>query len=617
MAGLIEDYALIGDCETAALVGRDGSIDWLCWPRFDSDACFAALLGAPEQGRWRIGPAEPDVQTTRRYLPETLVLETLVKAKTGVARVLDFMPLRGRASDLVRLVEGLEGQVAFDMELRLRFGYGATVPWVVRHEDGALEAIAGPDRVILRSDVEIHGRDLTTVARFEVAAGETRHFVLSYSPSIDAPPPPIRPREALEATLAYWAGWSAGSDVQGGYAPVMRRSLITLKALTHAPSGGIVAAPTTSLPEQFGGTRNWDYRYCWIRDATLTLLALMNAGHYDEARAWTEWLHRSVAGRPQDLQIMYGLGGERRLMEWTADWLPGYGGARPVRIGNAAHQQLQLDVYGELMDAFHQARLGGLAGVDIWAVQQEIMKHLAAVWREPDEGIWESRGGRRQFTFSKVMAWVAADRAVKGVELFDLPGPVESWRALRQAVAEEVSVQGFNPQTGGFQRAYDDPTADASLLLLADLGFLEPDDPRFAATVAVVERDLMTDAGLVLRYDTRRTDDGLPPGEGAFLPCSFWLANAYVTLGRRAEAEALFQRLLGYSNDLGLLAEEYDPVQDRLAGNFPQAFSHVALLSTALNLSHRLKPSAQRPGRRTPQSLGPPGSAAHPGRSAE
>lgn len=594
MTSLIEDYGLIGDCETAALVGRDGSVDWLCWPRFDSDACFAALLGSDENGCWRLSPASAVTKVTRRYLAQTLILETRFETATGVATLTDFMPPRGRASDLVRLVDCVSGAVPFEMLLVLRFGFGAITPWVSRDVDGALRAVAGPDQVILRTEAPLRGEGLTTVSRFTLTAGERRSFVLSYGASHLPPPPAIDPDAALAAAITFWRAWAQRSEVDGPYREQMQRALLTLKALTYAPTGGLVAAPTTSLPERFGGARNWDYRYCWIRDATLTLLALMNAGHFEEARAWTDWLHRAVAGSPQDLQIMYGLAGERRLFEWRADWLAGYEGALPVRIGNAAHSQFQLDVYGELMDAFHQARRGGLAGAEIWPVQQAIMGYLAKVWREPDEGIWETRGGRRQFTFSKVMAWVAADRAVKSVEMFDLPGPLEAWRALRADIHADVCAKAFNPRTGGFQRAYDDPGADASLLLLAELGFLAADDPRFAATVAAVEAELVTVEGFVLRYDSHQVDDGLPPGEATFLPCSFWLANAYVILGRRAEAQALFQRLLGVCNDLGLLAEEYDTQAKRQAGNFPQAFSQVGLLSTALNLSHRLKPSLQR-----------------------
>ena len=606
MAARIEDYALIGDCETAALVSLDGSIDWLCWPRFDSNACFAALLGDEGNGRWRIAPDGPVRRATRRYLPDTLILETTIETETGVVTVTDFMPPRGQASDLVRLVEGQSGEVAMHMELVLRFDYGSVTPWVVRGEDDSLLAVAGPDLVALRTTVELKGRDMTTVGDFTVMAGETVPFVLSYAASHLAPPKAIDPQAALKAACDFWAEWSAGSTIEKGpYAEALQRSLITLKALTYAPTGGIVAAPTTSLPEQFGGERNWDYRFCWIRDATLALLALMNAGHYEEAKAWSSWLHRAVAGNPQDMQIMYGLAGERRLLEWEVDWLAGYEGSKPVRVGNAAHTQFQIDVYGELMDAAHHARVGGLAQEDTWDLQLVIMEHVAKVWMQPDEGIWEVRGGRRQFTFSKVMAWVAMDRAIQDVEMFGFEGPVETWRALRAQIHAEVCANAINPTTGGFQRAYDDPTADASLLLLAEVGFVAPDDPRFAATVGAVERELITPDGLVLRYDSHRVDDGLPPGEGAFLTCSFWLANAYVLLGRRADAMRLFERLLGFRTDLGLLAEEYDATTGRLAGNFPQALSHIGLISTALNLGRDGKPAEQRSGATAKIAPGP------------
>jgi GH15 family glucan-1,4-alpha-glucosidase len=599
--GPIEDYALIGDCESAALVRRDGSIDWLCLPRFDSPACFAALLGDRGNGRWRIAPRDPVRRSARRYRRDTLILETEFETDSGLVTITDFMPPRGNAPDVVRLVEGRRGEVAMAMDLVMRFDYGAIVPWVTRTADGDLQAVAGPDLLVLRTDVPLRGEGLATVSDFTVRAGETATFVLTYGPSYLPPPRAIDPAQALRDTEAYWAEWRRNEDVGGPYAEAISRSLITLKALTHGPTGGIVAAPTTSLPEAFGGSRNWDYRYCWIRDATLLLLALMSAGHLEEARAWTNWLHRAVAGSPRDMQIMYGVTGERRLIEWEAGWLPGYEGSRPVRIGNAAHTQVQLDVYGELMDATHQARLNGLTGEDTWALQCEIMKHVAEIWDQPDEGIWEVRGGRRHFTFSKVMAWVAVDRAVQDAERFSLDGPLEEWRALRRQIHADICTHGFNHETGGFQRAYDDPSADASLLLLAELGFVRADDPRFAATVAAVERELITADGLVLRYDSRRVDDGLPPGEGAFLVCSFWLANAYLLLGRRDEAVALFERLLSFRNDVGLLAEEYDPRRKRLAGNFPQALSHIGLLSTAQNLTQPVQPSQQRQdGARTP-----------------
>jgi GH15 family glucan-1,4-alpha-glucosidase len=596
MAARIEDYALIGDCETAALVCRDGSIDWLCWPRFDSPACFAALVGGRDNGRWRIGPAGPVRRATRRYRPDSLILETEFETDDGVVALIDFMPLRGDTPDVVRLVEGRRGRVRVSMDLVLRFDYGSVVPWVTRAGDGTLSAVAGPDLVVLRTPAPLKGQDLSTVSEFDAVAGETTPFVLSYGPSHLPPPDAIDPRAALADTEAFWTAWRGKAHADGPYAEAVSRSLITLKALTHTPTGGIVAAPTTSLPEQFGGMRNWDYRYCWIRDATLLLLALMSAGHMDEAKAWTDWLHRAVAGSPAAMQIMYGVTGERRLMEWEADWLAGYEGSRPVRIGNAAHRQLQLDVYGELMDATHQARLNGLSGDHVWDLQREIVKHVAEVWTRPDEGIWEVRGPPRHFTFSKIMAWVAVDRAVQDAERFDLPGPIDAWRELRAAIHREVCARALNPRTGGFQRAYDDPTADASLLLIAELGFVAAADPRFAATVAAIERELLTPEGLVLRYDTGRADDGLPPGEGAFLACSFWLANAWLLLGRRDDAVRLFERLLSFRNDVGLLAEEYDPRRQRLAGNFPQALSHIGLLTTALNLTERMRPSEQRSG---------------------
>jgi GH15 family glucan-1,4-alpha-glucosidase len=594
MPSRIEDYALIGDCEIAALVARDGSIDWLCWPRFDSPACFAALLGDEGNGRWRIAPQNTVRKVTRRYLPDTLILETEFETDEGVAALVDFMPPRGKSSHVVRIVEGRSGRVPMALELVLRFDYGTVVPWVSRDEAGGLRAVAGPAQAILRTPVKTEGRGLTTVAEFIAAEGETVPFVLSYGASHLPSPAPLDPAAALRETEAFWRDWRASCTVKGPYAEAVGRSLITLKALTHMPTGGVIAAPTTSLPEASGGERNWDYRYCWIRDATFLLLALMSAGHLEEARAWTAWLHRAVAGSPSAMQIMYGVTGERRLLEWEVSWLAGYGGARPVRIGNAAHSQFQIDVYGELMDATHQARLNGLTDGDTWALQLEIMQHVVKVWNEPDEGIWEVRSGPQHFTFSKIMAWVAVDRAVQDAEKFGLEGPLEEWRTLRDAIHAQVCERGLNRRTGGFQRAYDDANADASLLLIAELGFLAADDPRFVATVAAVERELISADGLVLRYDTRRAEDGLPPGEGAFLPCSFWLVNAYALIGREDDAVALFERLLAFRNDVGLLAEEYDAKAGQLAGNFPQALSHIGLISAALNLTHGAKPSVQR-----------------------
>ncbi|MEK0084827.1 glycoside hydrolase family 15 protein [Benzoatithermus flavus] len=593
----IEDYALIGDCETAALVGRDGSIDWLCWPRFDSGACFAALLGRPEHGRWLVAPADPDAGASRRYLPGTLVLETEFTTEDGSVAVVDFMPLRSRVSDLIRLVIGRRGKVEMRTELILRFDYGSIVPWVSRLEDGALRAVAGPDMTVLRTPVPLRGEDLTTRGSFTVAEGERIPFVLTWAPSHLPPPGAIDPEQALADTEEFWREWSGRCAPAGLWTEAVRRSLITLKALTYAPTGGIVAAPTTSLPEQLGGPRNWDYRLCWLRDATLTLLALMGAGYQEEAKAFRDWLVRAVAGSPAQIQILYGLAGERRLPELELPWLPGYEGSRPVRIGNAAHNQLQLDVFGELMDGLHQARRMGLPGTEAgWGLVRALLAHLEKIWHEPDEGIWEVRGGRQHFTYSKAMAWVAFDRALRIAESFGLDGELDRWRAARTAIHAEVCERGFDPEQGSFVQAYGSKALDASLLLLPQVGFLPPDDPRIRGTVAAIERKLVKD-GFVLRYDTTETEDGLPPGEGAFLACSFWLADAYVLMGRVEEARTLFERLLGLRNDVGLLAEEYDTDARRLVGNFPQAFSHVALVDTAYNLSRAAKPAEQRAGR--------------------
>jgi GH15 family glucan-1,4-alpha-glucosidase len=592
----IEDYALIGDCETAALVGRDGSIDWLCWPRFDSGACFSALLGTPEHGRWLIAPhGDPaEARVTRRYRPGTLILETEFETAEGAVTLTDFMPLRGQASDLVRIVAGRRGRVRMRTELVLRFGYGSIVPWVTRLDDRTLRAVGGPDMVVLHTPTPLHGEGLHTVGDFEVAAGQSLPFYLTYAPSHHPVPDPIDPEAALRDTERFWREWSDRCRDTGEWSEAVRRSLVTLKALTYRPTGGIVAAPTTSLPELIGGPRNWDYRFCWVRDATLTLMALMNAGYYDEAGAWRDWLLRAVAGSPEQMQIMYGIAGERRLSEWEVPWLPGYEDSRPVRIGNAAHAQHQLDIYGEVMDALHQARRGGLAASEPgWAVQRGLLGHVGAVWREPDEGIWEVRGERRHFTHSKVMAWVALDRAVRSVERLGLDGPLEAWRRLRQEIHRDVCRRGFDPGLNSFVQSYGSKQLDASLLLLPVMGFLPPGDPRIRGTVEAIERRLVVD-GLVLRYDSSEADDGLPPGEGAFLACSFWLADAYVMLGRTDDARRLFERLLSLRNDVGLLAEEYDTGSKRQVGNFPQAFSHLALVNTAHNLTRTAKPAEQR-----------------------
>jgi GH15 family glucan-1,4-alpha-glucosidase len=594
MSSSIEDYALICDCEAAALVARDGSIDWLCWPRFDSDACFAALLGTEEHGRWQIAPRADEVRVSRRYLPSTLILETRFECDEGAVTLVDFMPLDATHSNVVRLVIGERGCVTMRTELVIRFGYGAIVPWVTRLDDGTLRAIAGPDMVVLRTPVELNGQNLRTVGEFAVAAGETVPFVLTYAPSHVPPPQPLDPQSMLEATAGFWTEWSKTYRPAGHCSDAVVRSLITLKALTYGPTGGIVAAPTTSLPEHLGGARNWDYRFCWLRDATLTLLALMDAGFSDEAQAWREWLIRAVAGSPEQVQIMYGIAGERRLTEWEVPWLPGYERSTPVRIGNAAYGQLQLDVFGEVMDALHQARRTGLAASESgWALQQAFLTHLERIWTEPDEGIWEVRGPRRHFTYSKVMAWVAFDRAIKSAEQFDLEGPLDRWREIAAAIHADVCRRGFDRELGSFVQSYESKQLDASLLLMPQVGFLPPDDPRVRGTLRAIEQRLLAD-GFVMRYDAAATDDGLPPGEGAFLACSFWLVDAYILQHRTEDARRLFDRLLELRNDVGLLSEEYDPRAGRLVGNFPQAFTHVALINSAFNLSRFGKPVEQR-----------------------
>jgi len=594
MSTPLEQYALIGDCETAALVSAAGSIDWLCWPRFDSGACFAALLGGPEHGRWLITTVEPQARISRRYRDHTLILETCMETSEGAVTLIDFMPPRGRNSDVVRLVRGDRGRVRMRTELILRFDYGLTVPWVNTLPDGTFRAIAGPDLVVLQTPIQLQGKDLTSVAEFDVAAGQTIPFVLTHGYSHLRQPRPIVPTDSLASTEKFWTEWASRHESHGEWADAVLRSLITLKALTYAPTGGVVAAPTTSLPESLGGTRNWDYRFCWLRDATLTLLALMNAGYYDEARSWRDWLLRAAAGAPAQLQIMYGLAGERRLPEFEIPWLPGYERSHPVRVGNAAHDQLQLDVYGEVMDALHQARCGKLHQREAdWAFQRALLGHLETIWNQPDRGIWEVRGGPRHFTYSKVMASVALDRGIRAVEAHGLEGPIDRWRQLRKTIHEEVCERGFNRELGIFVQSYGSRELDASLLLLPLVGFLPPSDPRILSTIEAVERRLFVD-GFLLRYDTSASDDGLPEGEGAFLACSFWLADAYVLTGRSDDARQLFERLLTLRNDVGLLAEEYDTNARRLVGNFPQAFSHIALVNTAHNLARAKKPAHQR-----------------------
>jgi GH15 family glucan-1,4-alpha-glucosidase len=611
----IEDYALIGDGETAALVSRTGSIDWLCWPRFDSAACFAALLGDTRNGRWVIAPDARPLRITRRYIDETLVLETTFETATGTAVLVDFMPPRGSASDVVRIVRGVAGSVRLHSELVIRFEYGSIIPWVTQTHEGETElrAVAGPDSLTLRTPVPFKGVDRRSIAEFEIAAGECMPFVLTYSASHLPTPAPVHAERSLSDTLEFWRAWASRCANDTPWRAAIVRSLITLKALIYAPTGGIVAAPTTSLPERIGGSRNWDYRYCWLRDATFTLLSLMDAGYFEEAGHWRDWLVRALAGDPAQAQIMYGLGGERRLTEWEVPWLGGYRDSRPVRIGNAAAGQLQLDVYGEVADALHHARRSALApNSPAWAVQRALTAHVEKIWQQADEGIWEVRGARQQFTHSKVMAWVALDRAIKAIEQFGLEGPLERWRDVRRRIHADVCANGYDSSRRSFVQAYGSRELDASLLLIPLVGFLPADDPRVVGTVRAIEDDLMVD-GLVRRYHTTRTDDGLPPGEGAFLACSFWYVDNLALSGRYVEAREMFERLLDLRNDVGLLAEEYDIRDQRQLGNFPQAFSHVALVDSAFNLSsypherpaEQRSSTTQRPGRFTREESAP------------
>jgi GH15 family glucan-1,4-alpha-glucosidase len=598
MALRIEEYAIIADTQTSALVGRNGSIDWLCVPRFDSGAIFAALLGTEENGHWTIAPDAPgdDVTVRRRYRDDTLVLETEFETADGVVRLIDFMPPRGEAPDVVRIVEGVRGHVPMRMTLRLRFDYGKVVPWVYR-EQGALVAVAGPDAAWLRTPVETRGENMATRADFTVGPGERVPFVLTWRQSHLPAPEPIDPVHELGITEGYWRGWVSACTYEGEWRDAVVRSLLTLKALTYAPTGGIVAAATTSLPEKLGGVRNWDYRFCWLRDATITLQSLLYSGFQSEATAWRKWLLRAIAGNPAELQIMYGVAGERRLDEFIADWLTGYDG-NPVRIGNAAAEQFQLDVYGEVMDALHQGRRAGLKQDDpAWGLQVKLMDYVEAHWTDPDEGIWEVRGGPKQFTHSKLMAWVAADRAVKAVEEFGLPGPVERWRELRDEIRDDILKNGYDKKRKTFTQFYGSEELDAALLMVPLVGFLPATDERVVGTVAAIEEHLMAD-GFVQRYTQHPgTDvDGLPPGEGAFLACTFWLADNYALMGREHEARATFERLLALRNDVGLLSEEYDIGEQRLVGNFPQAFSHVPLIDTArtLTTAHAHSPTDDR-----------------------
>ena len=592
----IEDYALIGNLHTAALVERGGSIDWLCLPRFDSGACFAALLGTEKHGRWLLAPANGGA-STRRYLHDTLVLETMWETDDGNARVLDFMPPRSSAPEIVRIVEGMSGRVELRSELVIRFDYGSIVPWV-RRVDDARVAIAGPDGLCFRTPAHTRGQDMRTVSTFTVEEGERVPFVLTWFPSNIELPERVDCEQALSDTESFWREWNAQclKQIPPEWRDLVYRSLTVLKALTYEPTGGIVAAPTTSLPEWIGGVRNWDYRYCWLRDATLTLLALINGDHPDEAAAWRTWLLRAVAGDPADIQIMYGVAGERRLIELELPWLPGYEGSVPIRIGNAASEQLQVDVFGEVMDALYQARAHGLPfQAEAWRLQQTLLGYLETAWKEPDNGIWEIRGERRHFVHSKVMAWVAFDRAVRSVEVQGLDGPAERWRALRSEIHDEICANGYDDELGSFTQSYGSKELDASLLLIPLVGFLPASDARVRGTVEAIERELL-ERGFVLRYRTHADGvDGLPPGEGVFLPCSFWLVDCLELLGRHDDALALFERLIALANDVGLLAEEYDPVAKRLLGNFPQAFTHLALVNSAFNvLPHLPSPMHRR-----------------------
>ncbi|MEU8869911.1 glycoside hydrolase family 15 protein [Streptomyces javensis] len=589
MAQHIDDYALIGDHQTAALISRHGSIDWLCLPRFDSPACFAALLGDRDNGHWRLAPKGAGACTSRGYRDDSLVLESVWETETGTVKVIDFMPQRDRAPDVVRIVEGVSGSVEMLGVLRLRFDYGRVVPWV-RRTDGHRIAIAGPDSVWLRSEPEVrtYGEDFSTRSEFTVSAGDQVAFVLTWHPSHEPRPRLIDPYRSLHASLEDWRGWAARCRYEGPYRDAVMRSLITLKALTYAPSGGIVAAPTTSLPERLGGVRNWDYRYCWLRDSTLTLNALLRAGYHEEAVAWRDWLLRAIAGDPAELQIMYGLTGERRVHEQELSWLEGYERSTPVRVGNDAVDQRQLDIYGEVLDTLHLARASGLpAEPHAWKIQTALMDFLESAWRDPDEGLWEVRGPRRHFVHSKVMAWVAADRAVRAMEADPrLGGDTNRWRAMRDAVHREVCEKGYDPERSTFTQSYGSAELDAATLLIPRVGFLPATDPRVLGTIDAIRRELSED-GLIRRYTTDGGVDGLPGSEGAFLACSFWLADALQLAGRHKEARALFERLLALRNDVGLLAEEYDPATGRQLGNFPQAFSHIGLVGTALTLAER------------------------------
>jgi len=585
MAQRIEDYALIGDTHTAALVGKDGSIDWLCVPRFDSESVFAALLGDPDHGRWLLAPAGGVRRVERTYRGDTLVLETTFDTDEGVVRIVDCMPIRKHTVDVVRVVEGVSGRVPIHMDLRARFDYGLTLPWVRKH-DGHTRLIAGPNSMWLRTPIETEGAGNATVADFVVGAGDSVPFLLSWHPSHEPLPHRGDTHNLVHDTTSWWHRWSSQCTYHGEYRDLVMRSLIALKAMTFAPTGGIVAAPTTSLPEWPGSVRNWDYRYCWLRDSVLALTALTAGGYRQEAIAWRDWLLRAAAGDPSQLQIMYGAGGERRLSEYELDWLPGYEGSNPVRVGNAASEQFQLDVYGEVLTSLSLMReaVGESSEGGSWDFEVALLDYLEGAWHHPDDGIWEVRGGRQHFTHSKVMAWVGFDRAVRTAEKLGLPGPIDRWRQARDDIHAQVCDEGYDPEKGAFTQAYGSTSMDASLLLLPMIGFLPASDERIRGTVAAIERELLHD-GFVLRYRSEEVADGLPPGEGVFLPCSFWLGDNYVMQGRLEEARTLFERLAGLANDVGLYAEEFDPVAGRQLGNFPQAFTHMGLVQSAYNLS--------------------------------
>ena len=584
MPAKIEDYALIGDCETAALVDRNGSIDWLCWPHFSSEACFAALLGGEENGYWKIAPAKGRWKTTRHYREHTLILETIFEHKEGSFRLIDFMPVRQRNSHIVRIVEGIRGKVPVRMEMSLRFDYGRTVPWVTGIKDG-VRAIAGPNLVVMHATVPLHGENMKTVADFTVGRGDRVAFTLAYGVSYQPNFRRVDASQLLKDCQKRWRHWASRLKYKGKYREAVERSLITLRALIYRPTGGIVASVTTSLPEAIGGVRNWDYRYCWLRDATFTLLALANGGYFTEAAAWQDWLLRALAGSPEQVQIMYGVKGERQLVEWEVGWLPGYENSKPVRIGNAAAGQLQLDIYGEVLDCFYHAQHSmGRHTEDDFRVLVLMLKQLEKVWREPDDGIWETRGGQQQFTYSKMMAWVAFDRAVLLAEQLHYDAPVDKWKQTRDEIHSEICSRAFDEKKNSFVQAYGSDQLDASLLLMPVVGFLPGSDPRVKATVEAIERELMPN-GLVMRYDTSKVEDGLPAGEGVFLACSFWMVSSLNAIGRRREAQKLFERLIKFRNDLGLLAEEYDTGRKRQVGNFPQAFSHIALVNAAFDLA--------------------------------